>query len=458
MRTLFINNNDLTVDKKSTFLTTDIVSGSSTLSVISIIGFAVNQILCIGEIGEENSEIVKTHSSTAPSGTTITLASALTFSHNRGTKVYIIDYDQVEISWAATTTGTKTVLDTISIQSDQDETIYKDESKSSGYYFSRFVNSVPTPDTYSDYSDPISYSGYGANTVWAIKNRALNDLGEKIDGVIISNSWLNEALWEGRRELDEDEGVGKWSFRIKRNYNAGSIIPGTYQLTLPTNLRKPNTAENILSIRIGEDGQPLDYEDIVRFNKNYQGIHHTTLGGAVADSDTSITLTDSGDFDESGSIYVAGDSVDDTIDTIAYTANAETTNIISGVTGIQTGGHGTSKDVWQNASFGLPTTYTINGEDKKAEFDIPFGNDYAGENIFMDYYSTLPDYDSDGDELDEKEYDLFVDWLKWKIKYKKSNGKLKPTEDGDYLLWEKKKKSFIAKERLGQDIYFVPDY
>jgi hypothetical protein len=454
MKILRTSNKDLTADKKNTFLTTDIASGGSTLTVQSIVGFTTNLPLCIGDIGEENSEIVQTHAATSPSGTTITLSANLTFSHNRGTKVYIVYWNQIEISWSETTTGSKAVLDTIAIQSDQNETIYTDTAKTSGYYFVRFKNSIDT--TYSDYSDPISYSGYGANTVFSIKKRALDDLGEKIDGVIITDEWLNESLWEGRRELDNEESIGKWSFRIKRNYNAGSIIPGTFQLTLPTNLRKPTTAENILSIRIGEDGQELDYEDIVRFNRNYKGIKHTTLNGAVLAADTSIILTDSGDFDESGSIYVAGDSVDDTIDTIAYTANAETTNTISGVTGIQTGGHATGKDVWQNISFGLPTTFTIDGENKKAEFDIPFDDDYAGENIYMDYYSSLPVYDSDADELDEPQYDLFIDFLKWKIKYRKSNGKLEATKDSDFLLWEKKKKSFIAKEQLGQDIYLIP--
>jgi len=456
MKILYVNNADITQEKKSTYLSTDISSGNSTITVASIVGFAINKILCIGEIGEENSEIVQTHASTSPSGTTITLSANLTFSHNRGTKVYIIYWNQIEISWAETITGSKAVLDTINIQSDQDETIYTDTTKTSGYYFVRFVNNISTPDTYSDYSDPISYSGYGANTVFSIKKRALDDLGEKIDGLIITDEWLNETLWEGRRELDNEESIGKWPFRIKRNYNAGSIIPGTYQLTLPTNLRTPNTAENILSIRVGQGGQPLDYEDIVRFNTNYYNIYHTTLNGIVTDTDTSIILTDSGDFDESGTIKVAATTIAGTIDSIDYTGNTESSNILTGVTGIATGGHVTGKDVWQNASFGLPTAFTVDGENKKAEFNIPFSDDYAGENIYLDYYTILPEYNSDSDELDEPQYDLFVDFLKWRIKYKKSNGKLNATQDSDFLLWEKKKKSFINKEKTGQSIYFIP--
>jgi hypothetical protein len=455
MKTLYISNQDLTAEKKSTFLSADVSSGSSTLTVESIVGYAIDQNLCIGEIGEENSEIVHTHAATSPTGTTITLSAALTFSHNRGTKVYIIDFDQIEVSWSATTTGTKTVLATIEVQSDQLETIYNDSTETTGYYFSRFVNSIPTPDTYSDYSDPVSYSGYADNTVWAIKNRALNDLGEVVDGKTISDSWLNDALWEGRRSLDNDKQITKWSFRIKRNANIGSIIPGIYTLALPSDLRKPNTSEHILSLRVGERGQPLSYQDINDFNENYEGVVHTTLNGALLTGDTSIVLTDSGDFDETGDIKIAAVSVATTIDTVTYTGNTEATNTLTGVTGIQAAGHTTGRDVWQHCNFGLPNTYTVDGENKQLEFDVPFDDDYAGENIYMDYYTVLPAYDSDTDVLDEPEYDLFVSWLKWKIKYKLSGGKLKQKEDPDYAEWLKGKDDLITKERLGQDVSFT---
>lgn len=453
MKILSISNKDLTIDKKNTFLTSDLASANSLLTVQSIVGYATDQPLCIGEIGEESTEIVQTHASTDPTGTTITLSAGTTFDHSRGTKVYLVNWNQVEISWAETKTGAKTVLATIAIQSDQEETIYEDKAKTSGYYWVRFKNSIET--TYSDYSDAITYSGYAANTVFSIKKRALDDLGEKIDGEMISDTWLNTTLWEGRRELDNDQSIGKWSFRFKRNANIGSIIPGTYQQSVPSDLRMPNTSENILSLRIGESQYPLQYQDTNRFNVNYAGVKHTTLDGSVVTADTSITLSDSGDFDESGNISVAAVSVITEVDIVAYTANAEETNVISGVTGIQTAGHATGTDVWQNVTFGLPVTYTIDGENKKIEFSVPFGDDYAGENIYMDYYATLPVYDSDSDVLDEPQYDLFVDFLKWRIKYKKSNGTLNPKEDGDFLLWEVKKKNFIDKEQLGQDLHFI---
>src|SRR5579872_3970102 len=69
------------IDPIKTFLIADSASGSSTITVRNITGFAVNQILLIGEPGLQGSEIIKTHSSTAPSGSTITLAANTALAH-----------------------------------------------------------------------------------------------------------------------------------------------------------------------------------------------------------------------------------------------------------------------------------------------------------------------------------------------------------------------------------------
>ena len=454
MRTLYSNNQILNQDKKTTFLASDVVAGGSALIVDSIVGFAINQVILIGEIGNEQSEIIKTHSATSPTGSTITFASNLVFDHPRGTKIYLIDWDQVEFSHATTVAGSKSVLTTASIQPDQSDTQYTDSTQTTGYYFVRLKNSITA--TYSDYSDPIPYAGYADNSVHSIKSRALQDLGEVV-GDTITDNFLNESLWEGRRELDQDPRVLRWSFREKINNIIGNIIPGTYTATLPTDLRDPKSNKNILSLRVGRNNTPLVYVDTNRFNQNYLNVAHTTLDGAVLDSDITIVLASSGDFDESGDISIAASTISGTIDIVAYTANTESTDTLSGVTGIVSGGHTTGKEVWQGGNFGTPIEYTIDGENGLIKFNIPFENNLAGENIYMDYYSTMPAYDSDADLLDEPETDMFTSYLKWKIKYRKSNGTIKPTEDGDYLEWEKRKKALIDKEFLGQEIHLVPD-
>ena len=108
--------------KFETYLTAESASGASTLTVKSISNFAVKLILLIGELGDENSEIIKTHATTDPSGTTITLAASLVKTHDPYTKIRVMLYDQIEISSATTIAGTKSVLDTIAVQPESFET------------------------------------------------------------------------------------------------------------------------------------------------------------------------------------------------------------------------------------------------------------------------------------------------------------------------------------------------
>ena len=154
-----------------TFITSQAASGGSTLSVKNIANFAINQVLLIGDLGGNNSELIKTHASTAPTGTTITLASNLIFTHSVYTKATVIAYDQVEFSHADTQTGIKSVLNTKNIDVSNLETIYEDSSETAGFYFYRFKNTIGT--TYSSYSDPIPYDGFESNTVSAIIKYAL---------------------------------------------------------------------------------------------------------------------------------------------------------------------------------------------------------------------------------------------------------------------------------------------
>lgn len=445
-------NKELFTNAYVTYLTSDSVSNSATLTVDSIRDIAINNVLFIGKLGEEKSEIIKTHTSTAPTASVVTLLSNTTFYHPRGTSIYVIDYDQIEISHSATTTGSKSVLATIDIDPDNLETVYKDSTQTSGYYFIRYKNSITS--TYSVYSDPIPYAGYGDNTVRAIKDRALEQLGEKI-GDVISDEFLNNSLWEARRELDNS--MDRWSWRIIRDYPLTQVIPGINTATLPTDLRSPSTNKNILMLSIGKDKSKIDYCDVNTMNQYFQGVAQTTLNGVVSDTDVTIVLTSSGDFDSSGNIDVAASSVSGTIDTITYTGNTLASNTLTGVTGIATGGHATLTKVWQNANFGRPDYYTIDAQNGNIVFNMPFDDDDAGENIYIDYYKTLPVYDSDADTLDEPEYDLFVNYLKWKIKSKKSNGRLSPKDDPDYQEWQLRKQNLITKEYLGQQVFMVPD-
>jgi len=450
---LQIENKDLNLEVDFGFLNVDASSGSGTISLQSINQFAVNQILLIGEIGSEKTEIIKTHATTAPSGNTVTLASNLVYDHSQGTKVYIIKYDQYELSHATSSTGTKTLLTTtlgsglIAINPENSETYYYDSEYTSGGYFIRKKNTIDS--SFSDYSDYVPYAGFGNDTVASIKQRALSQLGKEVGGLITDN-FLNESLWQARRELDSER--KKWSFRTSFNSNIGNITTGAYSISVPSTLRNPDSPQNILGLRIGNDGRNLRYIPKRTFDIWYQGSSHTTVATQPSIGDTSIVLNNTRDLDESGSITIA-------TNTITYTANNESTGTLTGIpssgTGSITIAHTVDTDVWQNIGFGLPTEYTI--FEDALYFNTPFDSTYVDQNIWMDYYRTLPVYDSDADALDEPQYDLFVSYLKYKIKDLEKRGTLNMLRDSDYMEWIQGKEKLKKLETLNQDIQFIPD-
>jgi len=447
MRNIYTDNTTLTKDKKYTFLSSDVISGATSLSVQSIVGFeSTAQILLIGEIGEdEKTEIVYPSHHTAPSGTTIYLYGSTSFDHSQDTKVYAIDWDEIEISHASTTTGVKSVLGTMTIQVDLKESLYKDTAKTSGYYFTRLKDSVNS--IYTDYSDPIPYEGYEDNTVYMIKKRALESCNEEI-GDLITHEFLNEALWEARREYHN--APGKRPFRRKFNVDIGNVTTGMYRVAVPSDLESPYTAENLYGVRIGTE-ENMEYYDKKEWDKDYEGVAHTYLNQAYTVGDQDLWCNDVRDFDDSGSVTIEND-------TIEYSAKG----VSGGTLRISTQGsndHSAETDVWQNESMGLPNKFTVffdNTGSAHIYFNCPIDTTYVNQNIWADYYRTLVEYDSDADELDEPDYDMYVPYLAYRIKKKKNKG-LQPLTDPDYILWQTKKQTSLRNERLGSEIRFIPD-
>lgn len=438
------------LSNEKTFFDADEASGQTALSANGV-NFAVDQYVVLGQPGAEKTEIVKLHNSTTPTSTTITTG-ATVFAHNRGDRITFIPYNQIIVERSTDAGLNFTPLTAVDIRPDSRETyIQRTSDASTDVYRARFYNS--TSSLYSAYSDQATASGYADNTVHAIKMRALDDLGE-VKNNLITDSFLNQTLWKARRELDEDPRVLRWSFRQKFNQDIGDIIPGAWRIAVPTDLRDPNTYKNIQDLRIGRDGQSVKYIDPNELFYYYRDIGHATLTSSITSGSSSLVLSSSGDFDESGLVYIAGSTIAQTLDAVAYTGNTETTATLSGVTGIADS-KSSGIDVWQDATFGLPRFYTI--FQGFIYFDVPFADEYAGENIVMDYYGELVSYNSDADVLDEPEYDLFVSYLKYRIKYKKANGMMENAKaDIDYIEWQQGKERLITKEVSGKAGYFIP--
>ena len=461
MKRINVDNTDLTNDKVVTFLSEDVVATGTTIRVQNIVGFesvstSSGQILCIGKMGGERTEILRTANTSAYAPSQyykeVTLRDSMTFDHPQDTPVYIIDWNRIDIQHATTVTGTKATIIAspsypVYINPTQTETTIKDTTKSSGYYFTRFNETVG--DTNSDWSDAIPYSGYDDNMVASIKQRALDDLGEEVDGTIVTHEFLNQCLWEARREYHQSP--GKRPFRRKFNEIIGTALTGSYRIELPTTVEKPHTAENVYGVRIGNQAN-MHFYDKKNWDFDYINKPHTFLTTAYAIGDQDLYLSNVRDFADSGSVTVEGT-------TIGYSAKSNT----GGTMRISSDGSwaaSVGSDVWQNASYGLPTLFTVfadPGGSAYIYFNRPIETSYIGQNIYLDSYRTLLGYDSDADVLDEPKYDMFCDYLKAKIKHRRSKGTTDITKDPDYQLWLFKKQQALSSEHLETEIRIAPD-
>lgn len=413
-----IHVDELFEDVQKSFLSAAATSGSSTISVASISGFAVNKILLIGDLGGEKSEIIKTHSSTAPSGSTVTLASNLVFSHAISTVVYILDYDQVEISHSATVDGAKSVLATISIQADQDMTTYTDSTQSAGYFFVRYKNSIT--GVFSDYSDAIPIAGFGENTVGKAISYALtrNNTGFTEN---ITHDFLIE---EANNCLSEIRGkLKRWATLQVFDYSLGATVRGKNIVALPANIYQPSN-RSILGVRIGT-GTYLTYKDKKEWVEYLEGIAQTTLNGGVSAGATSIVLTDASNFDDSGSVLIKGQ-------TITYTG--KTSNTLTGIPASGTGSVTATltdlDEVWQGASEGSPLYYTV--IDGNVHFYPLVDSTLVGKPALLDYWTEAPSVDSDGDTLDIYGFRAVKYYLTWVVKSQLKSDGARDENDSDY--------------------------
>lgn len=468
LKTLYTNLTDLPRDKRFSFVTEDIVAGGATLAIQSVVAFesldtSSGQVLLIGELGSERSEIVRTSNTSGQSPSAaykwIYLRDTLQEDHPQDTKVYIIDFDRVETQWAASVNGTKATIKAYpdKITPDVLEMVGVDTSATAGFYFQRFNRTIDSNN--SDWSDAIPYAGYDDNMVFSIKKRAVDELGEVIDGDRITHEYLNQCLWSARREYHESP--GKRPFRRTFNKIIGTALTGSFRIEVPTDLEKPASGENVYGVRIGQYPN-MTYYDKKEWDFDYRGRpHSTTVLPYTHGVSTSIWLASGNDFTASGSISIEGTS-------IGYSKATGSQNSLL-ITSHGSWDTSAGSDGWQNISYGMPWKFTVfadPGGSSYVYFNMPVDTAYVGMNVYMDYYRTLVGFDSDADTLDEPQYDMYVDHLKYKIKERKLKGNIPVIKtrtgqiyiaDADYQSWSQKLQNALATEQLEADIRIFPD-
>lgn len=466
-KTLYPELTILPKDKEFTFLTGDVVAGAQVVGLQSTVAFtslstSSGQILLIGELGQERSEIIRTEDARTSTGTNIggtgaTLHTVLRFDHPQDTKIYIIDWDRFEVQHSTTVGGTKTTLMAYPqfINPGRTEDFYRDTTKTSGFYFVRFNETIGS--TNSDWSDAIPYAGYADNTVHEIKARALEGVNEKIDEDVITDEFLDRCLWEARREYHQSP--GKRPFRRRYNNVIGTALTGSSKIELPIWVEKPHTAENVYGVRIGSEAN-MQYYDKKEWDFDWRGKPRTTLDVPyIRNASTSLWLANGRDFGASAVVYIEGQAIGVTRYEYSLTGSSlyNSLRIYSHPTGAYSALAGS--EAYANVSHGLPDKFTVFAEPQGSAyiyFNRPIDTAYVNQNIYLDAYTTIFTKDSDADELDEPDPDIYVPYLKFKIKQRKSGGSL-PLTDPDYQEWLLRKQNALAKEYVGVNIRISPD-
>lgn len=423
----------------------------STITVKSILSFAINQILLIGELGAEDSEIVKTHASTAPTGSTITLTANLSFAHPVRTKVTVLIADQVEITHSTNEAGTtKTGLTTtlgsglVALKGDNKVVRWDDTEYNTGYYWLRYKNSIT--GAFSDYSGAYPVGGLEDNTVGKMIERALKvchiDAFTKFVDYEFCINEINECLRAIAGKLKKHSKLGEFEYVL------GQTTRGINKYALPSTISENENNKSMYNVRIGDT--ELKFKTISEWNNDIIGnTKHTQVRTQATAGQTTLEIDNSYDFMDSGSVNVF---ISGTIYTITYTGI--TRSAIAGVlTGIPASGTGSitvtipvDTNVWYGENEVKPEFYTIYGG--YLYIELPSAT-YDNLNVVISFGKSPTKVSEDTDTLDATRYDAVFHWLVWAIKAQIKNKGERSMDDDEYKQFLQITADYIRTENAG---------
>lgn len=469
IRKVIANISELIKGADKLVLSADATAAVSTLTVRNILGAAINQIFMIGEPGSETTEIINTHASTAPSGTTVTLASALVQSHPAGTTVYIIKANQVAFYRAASQVdansdaSTLSLLGTQSIDPSSIENHYDDQTYTSGYYYYRFIDSVNSVN--GIYSDGIPWGlvapKFARNQVGFIFEFVRRKIGFEWGDKFSKDDAINE-LNDCLSYMDDQQ--LHWPNHLVSQSALAQLTRGVFEITMPSDIYDNSSRRSILNIKIGGQALNLVYKDQKEFEDLMSDAVYTTIRTQPSVGATSLNIVNSEDFASSGTVNVFTSNTENDITYTGITRSA-TLGALTGVpassTGSITATHAVGTNVWQNIIQGQPLYFSVipgstaGSSGKIRIWPLP-DSTWVNHNLFIDYWRVVNVVDSESDIIDVERYNLIKHWLLWKAKsYVRNNGKDDLT-DPDWLEFKDRLANAIKIKPAGQKFKWKP--
>lgn len=395
----------LLIDAIKTFFAQDVTSNSSTITVQNDTGIEDGDYLLLGEPGNQNSEIVQVNG--APAANVITLDANTVYAHTASISIYVLKFNQVEISIAPTTTGVKVVLATLDLVANSETTDYNDTVSTSGYYFARYKNVEDT--TFSSYSDPAPYDGYTILSARSIIDKALNAINKNPGNETLTDEFAFQEIDNCQTECLRE--YKRWSFMQEFNSIIGLTTENQLRVALPADVDDDKTTKSIWHFRISR------YPDMLWIDKEewdalMQTIGYSQLENAIAVNDATITLVSSGDFPDSGTVKIGANEY-------PYTANNKSTGVLT-LTDVSTTTNSAGEDVTIYGSPGLPQMYTVWGG--YIYFFPQISAEFVDFNMYLDYYKKQTMIQHDSDEIVLPDPTVVQYYLEWKFLKKLNNG------------------------------------
>jgi len=440
-----VDNKEIKLSPYRSNLRSDCFPAEISISVYNIEQFLINQIIILGDIGSDGTELIKTHGSTAPTGNTVTLADALAIAHVKDSPVYISSFDKVEFSWSETLTGVKTVLATTDIDPAQDVIVYEDAVHTTGYSFTRLKNSITS--VFSEYSDGVPYTGLPSNTVGYAIETAMKELSASFSERLTFEMLIGFS----RQMLHLVRGkLRSWAKYQEYDYLIGTISQGVRSFPVPETLYDKNSSRSVLNLRVG-DNFSLKYIDRSEYIEKISETTRTTVSTQAEIAATSLVLTDSNDMDDSGvvDVYVAGTKY-----AITYTANNRTTDTLTVGADQITAVLPVGSIVWQGMTAGTPEYYNISDGNI---YIWPLASAaYAGRNLVMDFYTDIEDINSKMDVILGTKSDMLIPYLKFKIRSVLDNNGMENLNDPSYSEFRELLKDALANDASAEIESFRP--
>jgi hypothetical protein len=449
----------------STSLAAQIAAAGTAMSVLDNNNFADNDWMLVGKPGVNQTETTDVNGAVTR-GQSKTVTNSLSFAHEIDAPVTKIFERGIKIYGAATDGGSGTLIasidaltasgrqlaDAVMIQWDKPYTEYTLISTDTtyAYYYATFTDGT----TDSSASDYVLAAGIIAGTVERFIDKALDITGQRIGERVtrpMMVRWANDCQDAITQFKYQDPRTGlyqqkDWSFEVTRDETSLAVASGenTHALSgLTTAFKYPNSDKSVINVQMGVE-RPLVKIDVDDYDRRMIGKPRTDLTVAASAGDTSITVTATADFADSGGLLLGGDN-------LTYTAKTATTftGIPASGTGAITATGAVGASVWQNFTASKPERYVI--FEGNLLLDKPVASTWNAQKLRIRYIKALTELTTESDVTQVTFTNVFPTYLVAMIYYR--NGK---DELGDK--WMEKFEEQVLNNALSDFIPATEEY